>query len=317
MISLNGISFSERHENPPVGGKVGLRALFYNDGQLVDPVDVSAVSVFKYSDYSSSALFTPADNLLSATPLMQFAPSTPIVGDPTPAPAVDYSANWGDRVGVGGLDFQYASGIFKVGTGDYVVPLRLDKALSGSWETSQLEASSNVSSAVSYIDVWTVKLLAGSQYQSIIHKWSLHEDTFFSVTEPLLVKTSTKLSNKHLRFGEKIDLKAPVELTVENRNISQSVINTLRSTLITDGAFKITKVNDNTSLDGPFTVYDFSDTLGSVNVTSDGTLIFTWDTSQIPTSSSFGEAKGTYAIQMQYSANGQKVISPRFYVSVD
>ena len=315
MISLNGISFSERHENPPVGGKVGLRALFYNDGQLVDPVDVSAVSVFKYSDYSSSALFTPTDNLLSAVPLMQFAPSTPVVGDPTPAPAVHYSANWGNDPTFA-TDFQYASGIFKVGTGDYVAPLRLDKDLSGSWEQTEL-ACSDVSAAVSYIDVWTVKLLAGSQYQSFIHKWSLHEDSFFSVTEPLIVKTSTKLSNKHLRLGEKIDLKAPVELTVENRNISQAVINTLKSTLITNGAFKITKVNDNTSLEGPFVVSSFSDTLGSVNVTSDGTLIFTWDTSQIPTSSSFGEAKGTYAIQVQYSANGQKIISPRFYVSVD
>ena len=312
MISLNGISFSERHENPPAGGKIGLRALFYNDGQLVDPVDVSAVSVFKYSDYSSSALFTPTDNLLSATPLMQFAPS-----GSTPDSTTIYGADWGDPVGVGGLDFQYASGIFKVGTGDYVAPLRLDKALSGNWEGTLLEASSNVSSAVSYIDVWTVKLLAGSQYQSIIHKWSLHEDTFFSVTEPLIVKTSTKLSNKHLRLGEIIDLKAPVEITIENRNISQAVINTLKSTLITDGAFKITKVNDNTSLDGPFVVSSFSDTLGSVKVTSDGTLVFTWDTSQIPTSSSFGEAKGTNAIQVKYSANGQTVISPRFYVSVD
>ena len=308
MISLNGISFSERHENPPVGGKVGLRALFYNDGQLVDPVDVSAVSVFKYSNYSSSALFTPTDNLLSATPLMQFAPNASYGNTPA-----DYIATWGN---VNGADFSNASGIFKVGTGDYVAPLRLDKDLSGSWESTELKAS-NVSSAVTYIDVWTVKLLAGSQYQSFIHKWSLHEDTFFSVTEPLIVKTSTKLSNKHLRFGEKIDLKAPVELTVENRNISQAVINTLKSTLITDGAFKITKVNDNTSLEGPFVVSSFSDTLGSVNVTSDGTLIFTWDTSQIPTSSSFGEAKGTYAIQVQYSANGQKIISPRFYVSVD
>jgi len=306
MISLNGISFSERHENPPVGGKVGLRALFYNDGQLVDPVDVSAVSLFKYSDYSSSSLFIASSNLLSATPLMQFAPSS------SNNDATDYQADWG-----AGTDFSHASGIYKNSTGDYVVALRLDKALSGVWEGAKLQASSNVSAAVTYIDVWTVKLLAGSQYQSFIHKWSLHEDTFFSVTEPLLLKTSTKLSNKHLRLGEKIDLKAPVELTVENRNISQAVINTLRSTLITSGAFKIVKVNDNTSLDGPFTVSGFSDTSGSVNTTSDGTLMFTWDTNSIPTSSSFGEAKGTYAVQMLYWANGQKVISPRFYLSVD
>jgi hypothetical protein len=312
MIVLNGIEFPERHENPAVGGKVGLRALFYNDGMLVDPVDVSSVSIFKYSDYSTSALFTASTNLVKAEPLMQFSPS----GD-YPDAASMYGPNWGDPDGVGGLDFQYASGVFKLGTGDFVAPLRMDKGLSGAWEGTWLDASANVNLAISYIDVWTVKLLAGSEYQSFIHRWHLSEDTFFSITEPLLVKTNTKLSNKHARYGEIIDLVAPVEVTIENKNISQSVINTLRSTLITSGAFKIAKVNDNTSLEGPFTVLGFSDTSPSVNVTSDGTLIFTWDTNSIPTSVNFGEAKGTYAIQVRYWANGQKIISPRFYVSLN
>ena len=316
MIILNGVDFPERSDNPAVGGKVGLRAFFYNDGQLVDPVSVSAVSIFKYTTYASSALFITSSNLLSAQPLMQFAPSTPLEGDPTPAPAADYGPAWGNDPAFA-TDFQYASGIFKLGTGDYVAPLRMDKALSGVWEGTQLEASSNVSSAVTYIDVWTVKLLAGSQYQSFIHRWSLHEDTFFSITDPLLVKTRSKLSNKHLRFGEKVDLVAPVEVTIENKNISQSIINVLKSTLVTSGAFKIVKVNDNTSLDGPFTVSAFADTSSSVNTTSDGTLIFTWDTNEIPTSTSFGEAKGTYSVQTLYWVNGQKIVSPRFYVSVN
>ena len=317
MISLNGIEFPEIHEKPAVGGKVGLRALFYNDGQLVDPVDVSSVSIFKYDSYATSSLFSPTTNLVTAQPVMQFAPSAVSVGSPTPDDASDYQAAWGDPLNLPAADFSYASGIFKVGTGDYVAPLRMDKALSGQWENTVLDAQTNVSSAVSFIDVWTVKLLAGSQYQSFIHRWSLYEDTFFSLTEPLLVKTNTKLSNKHIRLGEKVDLVAPVEVTIENRNISQSIINVLRSTMVTKGAFKITKVNDNTSLDGPFTVSGFSDTSGSVTTTSDGTLIFSWDTSQIPTSSEFGEAKGTYAIQVMYWANNQKVISPRFYVSVN
>ena len=306
MIALNGISFPERHENPPVGGKVALRALFYNDGQLVDPVDVSSVSIFKLSTYSSSSLFVASSNLLSATPLMQFAPSS------SNNDVTDYAATWG-----GGTDFSRASGVYKKETGDYVVPLRMDKALSGIWEGTELEASANVSAATSYIDVWTIKLLAGSQYQCFIHSWSLYQDTLFSITEPLLLRTSTRLANKHLRLGEKIDLKAPVELTVENRNIDSSIINTLKSTLITSGAFKITKVNDNTSLEGPFTVSGFSDTSSTVNVTSDGTLIYTWDTNNIPTSSNFGESKGTYAVQVLYWANGEKIISPRFYLSVD
>ena len=73
MITLNGVEFPERHERPAAGGKVALRALFYNDGQLVDPVDVSSVSVFKYDSYASSALFVPSSNLLSC--LLYTSPS--------------------------------------------------------------------------------------------------------------------------------------------------------------------------------------------------------------------------------------------------
>ena len=321
MITLgpanNQIEFVERHENPPLGGKVALRALFYNDGQLVDPVGVSSVALYKYDTYSSSSILD-ASNLPSGRPLMQFAPSANEFGvRAAPADAVDYNEDWGAHFTTHPADFAYASGIFKLGTGDYVVPLRLDKGLSGNFENNTLDASANITLATNYIDVWVVKLLPGSEYQSLIHRWILHEDTFYSVTEPLIVKTSTQLTNKRLRYGEIIDLKAPVEVTIENRNIDQSIINILKTTLITSPALKITKVNDNTSLDGPFTVADFADTSGSINTTSDGTIIYKWDTTTIPTSVNFGEAKGTYAVEVMYWANGQKNISPRFYVSVD
>ena len=306
-LKINSVEFPERHENPAAGNKVALQSFFYDAGVLVDPVDISSVSIFTYDTYSSSALFTPSSLLLSAEPLMQFADSGTY-----PVDAADYTATWG-----GGTDFSTASGIFKLGTGNFAVPLRIDKPLSGAWNSVYLEASSNVSAATTYVDVWTVKLTAGSDYQCIIHVWSLYDNAFFTLTQPLILKTKVSLSNKHITLGSKVDLVAPVEVTVQNRDIDKSIINVLKSTLITSGAFKITKVNDNTSLDGPFTVSGFSDTSSTVSVTSDGTLIFRWDTAQIPTSSDFGEAKGTYAVQMQYWANGQKVISPRSYVRVD
>ena len=315
MIVLNGIKFAERHEKPAVGGKVGLRAFFYNDGQAVDPVDVSSVSIFKYESYASSALFVPSSNLLKAQPLMQFAPS----GSAGPADASTYSAEWGNPADpqTGG-EFGYASGIFKLATGDYVAPLALDTRLSGVWEGDQLGASANVSTATTYIDVWTVKLLAGSQYQSFIHRWSLHEDTFFSITTPLLAKTSAKLTNKHLRYGEVVDLKFPVQVTIENKDIDESIINVLRSTLITSPKLKIVKVNDNPTLDGPFVVLDF-DSTQTVNVTADGTILYSWDTTGLDAlaGANFGEVKGTYSVQVQYTVNTENIISPRFYVTVN
>ena len=313
MINLNGIEFSERHEKPAIGGKVGLRAFFYNDGQLVDPYDISSVSIFTYQSYASSALFDATSNLLIAQPLMQFAPS----GTAGPADADDYSAEWGnpDDPQTGG-EFGYASGVFKLGTGDFVAPLALDTRLSGVWEEYKLEASANVDAATTYIDVWTVKLLAGSDYQCFIHRWGLNEDTFFSITQPLLAKTSARLSNKHMRYGEIADLKVPIEVTIENKDIDESIINTLKSNLVTNPKFKIVKVNDNPTLNGPFVVLNFDDTQ-TVNVTADGTLLYKWNTGAITTSTDFGEAKGTYAIQVRYSVNDQTIISPRFYVTLN
>ena len=310
MIVLNGIEFAERHEKPAAGGKVGLRAFFYNDGQAVDPYDVSSVSIFKYESYASSALFVASSNLLKAEPLMQFGVNDT---ETYPQAASEYDGTWG-----GGSEFSHASGIFKLGNGDFVAPLALDTALSGAWETDQLEASSNVSTAERYIDVWTVKLLAGSKYQSFIHSWSLYDDTFFSITQPLLAKTSAKLSNKHIRYGEVVDLKIPVEVTIENKNIDESIINVLKSTLITDPKLKIVKVNDNPTLDGPFVVLNFFNTQ-TVNVTSDGTILYTWDTTELDAlaGANFGEVKGTYAVQVQYSVNTETIISPRFYVTVN
>ena len=310
-LKINNIEFPERHENPSVGNKVALQSFFYNAGVLVDPIDVSSVSIFKYDTYASSALFIPSSLLLSAQPLMQFE------GSAYPESVTGYDGDWGAPAGAVPADFAYASGIFKLGPGNFVVPLRLDKPLSGAWETEPLAASAGINTAATYVDIWTVKLMAGSDYQCIINIWNLFDNAFFNLTQPLIIKTKVSLSNKHLTLGSKIDLVAPIEVTVQNRDIDKSIINVLKSTLITAPAFKITKVNDNTTLDGPFTVSGWTDTASDTQVTSDGTLLFRWDTSQIPTSNTFGEAKGTYAVQMLYYANGQKIISPRFYVSVN
>jgi len=309
MITLNSIDFPERHDRPNVGDKLALRALFYNDGVLIDPNDVSGVTVFKYSDYSTSNVLD-SNNLVSATPIFHFEPS----GTDQPHDAADYGATWG-----GGTDFENASGIFKLGTGDFVAPLRLDKALSGVYEGVELEASSAVSAATTYVDIWTVKLLAGSNYQVFINTFSLYEDTFLMLTEPLIAKATTKLLNKHLRYGEIVDLKFPVEVTVQNKNISQAIINTLKTTLIQNPAVKIVKVNDNPSLDGPFTVSGYSDTSSTVTQTADGTIVWNFDTTNLDTltGNTFGEARGTYKVHVQYTLNSDTIISPPFYFTID
>ena len=307
MIVLNGIEFAERHEKPAAGGKVGLRAFFYNDGQAVDPYDISSVSIFKYDSYASSALFVASSNLLKAEPLMQFGFNDT---ETYPQAASEYDGTWG-----GGSEFSHASGIFKLGNGDFVAPLALDTALSGVWETDQLEASSNVSTAERYIDVWTVKLLAGSKYQSFIHNWSLYEDTFFAFTEPLLLTTSNKLMNKHVRYGEVIDLKVTTEATVQNESIPHSIQNIFKESVVSGATVTIKKVNQDPTLETTTVVPAVE-----MQVTKDNTLIYNWDTTAtIATpvqSATFGSPTGTYSVQVTYTALNQTIISPLFYLTV-
>ena len=202
---------------------------------MVDPVDVSSVSIFKYDTYASSAVFIPSSLLVSAQPLMQFAPSG-VLGVPDATGVSGYYSNWGE-----GTDFSNASGIFKLGTGNYVVPMRMDKALSGVWEGYQLESSAGAAAAATYVDIWTVRLAAGSDYQCIVNIWNLFDNAYYALTDPLILKTKASLSNKHIPYGSIVDLTAPVEVTVQNRDIDESIINVLKSTLITSGLLKLPK----------------------------------------------------------------------------
>ena len=90
--------------------------------------------------------------------------------------------------------------------------------------------------------MWTVKLSEASKYQVITNQFSLHEDTFFAFTEPLLLTTSNKLMNKHVRLGEKVDLKVSTETTVQNQDISQSVQNIFKDSVITEASMEVKKV---------------------------------------------------------------------------
>ena len=76
----------------------------------------------------------------------------------------------------------------------------------------------------------------------------------------------------------------------------------------------IKKVNQDPTFDGPFTVVDG----GTMEITSDNTLIYNWDT--VGTigagSTTFGSPTGTYSVQVEYTALNQTIISPLFYLTV-
>ena len=315
---INTTTVVDRGNRPNVTQRVGLRTFFINDGAYVDPYEISSVQLFAKSSTLSPNSVIGAENLVSATPLMTFAASAHQDGnaihctltDPDESPCLEEGFN-PDTYFPGDT----ASGIYKLGVGEYVVVLDQIDALSG-WDytTSTMVAASALGVATDYVDLWTVTLSSASKYQVITNNFSLYEDTFFAFTEPLLLTTSNRLMNKHVRYGEIIDLKVSTETTLQNKNIDKSIQDIFKDSVVTAATVTIKKVNHDATFDGPFTVVDKA----TMEITSDNTLLYSWNTQTTIGSGSttFGSPTGTYSVQVEYTALNQIIKSPLFYLTV-
>mgnify|MGYP000041133293 CR=1 FL=1 len=322
-MQLNGYNLVDRSNRPNGNSRLGLRAFFYNDGNYVDPYEVSSVSIFKREANQSPSSVLNSNGLISSdvTPLFHFEASGQTLTNHANFAATNYEPNTS------------MSGIYKNSTGDYVAVLDNNVALSSVFARDaaptspgdllgglQMEAAA-VSAVGEYIDVWTVKNVQTSNYQTVIHTFRLYADTFLSLTDPLLFTAKNKLQNKHVRLGEKIDLKVATEVGVSNKNIDDSIVNIFKDSLIPSAAFEVRKVNQDPNFAGPFTVEGFGETSSTVTVTSDDTLLFTWDTNSLAskaafTGGTFGALTGTYSVQVLYTLMNQKIKSPLFYLTV-
>ena len=309
-MQVNNTTVVDRNNRPNVSQRVGLRTFFINDGAYVDPYAISGVSLFPRSDTLTPKSVLGTNYLVSAVPSMQFGASGQVLTS---------HANFNPTNYVPGVT---ASGIYRLGEGDYIVVLDQTLSLSG-WDTTNAQqvCVSSLSSVNTYADLWAVQLNSASKYQIISNQFTLFEDTFFAFTEPLLLTATNKLMNKHVRLGERIDLKVGTETTIQNKSIPQSVQEIFKDSVITSGSMEIKKVNQDLTYDGPFTVSSFDNTASSVNITGDNTLMFNWDTSVLKTNTAFlagtfGSITGTYSVQVKYTLLNETIISPLFYLTV-
>lgn len=314
-MQLNNTVIVDRGNRPNVSQRVGLRVFFINDGAYVDPFEISSVQLFKQSETLSPKTVLDSENLVSATPLMTFGAS---------GQTETSHANFNPENYVPGTT---TSGIYRVGTGDYVVVLDQTLALSGFDTNTQTQvAASSLSAVDDYVDLWTVKLNSASKYQVISNHFELYEDTFFAFTEPLILTTSNKLMNTKVRLGEKVDLKVTTEATAQNQGMTDTLQDIFKDSVITSATMEIKKVNQDHNFDGPFTVSSFSESAATastqpVTITKDNTIIMNWDTTQISglssfTNGTFGSLTGTYSVQVKYTLLNQTIISPLYYLTV-
>jgi hypothetical protein len=339
-MQLNGVTLVDRFNRPSVGGKVAVRTLFINDGEFIDPYDISACTIFaKLSNASPSSIVDVDDGLIksdaTSVVLMNFGVSgNPVnalphdgmlgrVTDPAgsyagwtspTATTADGGALWGGTNGY--FAHAQASGIYRNGVGDYVCVLDGNISLSGGYNIRYpyqegIEVANAASSVQDYIDVWTVKLFDTSEYQLFINSFSLYNDTFTTITEPLLITTRNRLLNKKLRYGEKIDMKITTDITVQNSTLPEETKNILKDYQITNPKISISKVSEDSINQSPWTsvVADVAATL-----TTDNTILYTYDTTAA--TSQVQKGAGTYWIKASYTYLTQNFITPPYYFTI-
>lgn len=292
-MKINNFDVVERNNRPNISQRVALRTFFFNDGLYQDPVEISSVHIFRAnSNVSPSTVLDSTTEVVNFNPLMYFGNSSVDVTN-----VIFNVSNYTPGT--------TTSGIYKLGTGQYAVVLDGTVALSASYSGSALgNAASNVGN---YIDVWTVRHVSGSNYTTHIHYFKLVDDTFVSVSEPLLISTRETLSPKKITLGSKVDLKINVLFNIDNRSTPEEVLNIFKDGLLSNPAVEILKHNDDVTIaPARVTVSSFAQTSSLVDSTSNNTLVFNWDTSLLTThpqalAGNLVSPRGIYSIQPKYT----------------
>lgn len=307
-MKVNNYEVVERHNRPSVLSKVALRAKFYNDGIPADPYEISSVAIFNESDnFSPSSILNGnvLDSDTSATVLMGFGNSATVVTDST----FD-SSNYTPGT--------TASGIYRLDTGDYVVILDGTLSLSGEYEGTPI--ANQTSSTGEFLDVWTVKFVSGSDYRALINDFELFDDTFFMVTEDLSLTVKNKMINKRIKYGSKQKLQIETYVQINNP-IDEAIKNIFKDSVVTNPKLRILKLNENRALPAHVEVSGYSDTSASIEVTSEDTILFNWDTSELATlpevaAGTFGPLTGIYMVQAKFDLLDQTIVTPEFFIQV-
>lgn len=322
-MQLNGTALVDRHNRPSVGGKVAIRTLFINDGEFIDPYDVSSCTIFaKLSNASPSSIVDVDDGIIksdaTSVVLMNFGVSggaveTASPHDGTPGKTTSQNLPWvAPTLYTPGSQ---ASGIYRVGLGDYVAVLDGDVSLSGGYDNRYafqegITVANTASSVQDYIDVWTVKLSQGGEYQLFINNFSLYNNTFTTITEPLLITTQNRLVNKKLRYGEILDMKITTEITVQNSTLPEDTKNILKDYPITNPQIKIERVNED-SINQPARTEIQAYT--PATTTTDNTILYNFNTT---TALGTVVPAGTYIITAKYSYLTQTFVTVPFYFTI-
>jgi hypothetical protein len=310
---INNITVSDRNTDPPVLSKVGLRLFFLQDGDYFDPYQISSVSIFKASDNYSPSTVLNTDELIassvSSNILMNFRNSSPLTSHSSFDPS--------NFTGSG------ESGIYRLNKGDYAVILDGINNQQGYLNLFGINQTipNSVSNIGDYMDVWTVKMVAGSELETVFNYFTLTTGNFQTVTEPLMFRVRNRLLNNSIVLGSKVDIKINSEITVESP-ITEETKNTLKNYIVRNASIEIVKLNNETNLPARVTVSSFADTSSLTKIANNNLISFTWDTELLKThpqafAGNLAGIKGTYYVQAKFNLFNERIISPPMHLTVE
>ena len=179
-MKINDISVVTRTERPSVLAKTALVMYFINDGKYQDPESISGVSIFAAAEnHNPSSVIGAGGEITGAASsqvLMHFANSATLTTD-SAFDASNFAAN------------ADGSGIYRISEGKFAAVLMPAGTTPSATFNLSADApiSNRVSSTGDYIDVWTVLRVEGSDLDTYINEFTLRDDRFFGITEPLLL----------------------------------------------------------------------------------------------------------------------------------
>ena len=134
-----------------------------------------------------------------------------------------------------------------------------------------------------------------------VHKFGLYNDTVIAIDEPLMLTTKSRMLNKYINQGSKVNLKIENEYFSTNRNIPDDIKNIFRDSVVRDARINIIKLNNSTT--GP--AYDVIREWKEVDsVTSDDTLVYMFDTANME--------PGSYQVQAKFTILDETLLTNTF-----
>jgi len=298
MATFNTTTVIKRYNRPSVLGNTLLEVFFANNGTYFDPSTVSAVYIIPdtgstngspdlYIDRTTSAYGTSAYGLLNANGLSSVVAYYDLSNSVIPGYPDDVEAY------IPGTDSGVSS-IYKVSSGHYAV-------------VADGEFFPSFSATGSYFDVWLVNDFLGSGWKLYWNKFTVYNDRIISYTEPFQITSHSRCQNRYIQLGSKENIRIITEHFITNRTLGRDLKDIWRDSVIDNAEIRIRKRNPQTTgLITPIIPAVSGYTSSGINVTSDDTIVYNFDTTDLE--------KGDYVVQVKYVLLEQTFVSEEFSV---